>query len=86
MLYFPSFKDLNSILWPFIIIIDTAIKLMADMQTIYNVMSNIPTWLVANCISMLSWESMKGAAIMPALLLNQEKIILILTIKLQNSS
>jgi len=32
-------------------------------------MECIPTWLVANCISIPSFESSKGVAITPALLL-----------------
>lgn len=35
--------------------------------------ANIPMWLVANCSSMLSFESMKGVAIIPALLLKTKK-------------
>lgn len=33
----------------------------------------IPTWLVANCISMPSFERMKGVAITPALLLPEKE-------------
>lgn len=33
----------------------------------------IPKWFVANCSSMPSWESMKGVAITPALLLPEKK-------------
>jgi hypothetical protein len=33
------------------------------------IMECIPTWLVANCISIPSFESSKGVAITPALLL-----------------
>jgi len=34
---------------------------------------NIPIWLVANNISMLSWESLEGDDRTPALLLQTEK-------------
>ena len=36
-------------------------------------MSYIPIWLVANCSSMLSWESLNGVAITPALLLSNKQ-------------
>lgn len=36
-------------------------------------MSHVPKWFVANCSSMLSFESPKGAAIIPALLLPPKK-------------
>ena len=36
-------------------------------------MSNIPKWLVANCSSILSWESLNGVAITPALLLTNKQ-------------
>lgn len=34
---------------------------------------NIPKWLVANCSSILSWESVNGDAITPALLLSNKQ-------------
>ena len=36
---------------------------------------NTPKWFVANCISMLSMESIYGAAIIPALVLKMNKKI-----------
>lgn len=33
----------------------------------------IPKWFVANCSSMLSFESVNGVAIIPALLLSTQK-------------
>ena len=41
--------------------------------TVRKLQWNIPKWLVANCSSMLSWESRNGVAITPALLLPNKK-------------